>query len=416
MAPQPIPGCRICGNLHLIKVLDLGSQALTGVFPLDSSELVTEGPLVLLKCHQQNNEDVCGLLQLGHSYDLGEMYGSNYGYRSGLNSSMVSHLKSKVHNILSTAHLEDGDLILDIGSNDGTTLSAYPVGRFRLFGIDPTAEKFACYYPPHVHYEADFFSHTTFERLFGRTKAKVITSFSMFYDLENPMQFMREISLSLHDEGIWIFEQSYMPLMLERNSYDTVCHEHIEYYSLRQIKWMTDRVGFKIINVEFNDINGGSFSVTVAKQNSSFLESEEVKKILENERLLGLDTLAPYMAFAKRVFQSRIALCELLKNIRGQGLTIHGLGASTKGNVILQYCQISRDDILAVAEVNPEKYYRLTPGTLIPIQSQSEILSNHVNYLLVLPWHFREFFLSNPLFKGKKLIFPLPRLEIIVPQ
>ena len=416
MVPQPTLGCRICGNSHLVKVLDLGSQALTGTFPSDFSELVTEGPLELLKCHPRTNEDVCGLLQLGHSYDLGEMYGDNYGYRSGLNSSMVSHLKSKVDHILSIASLEDGDLILDIGSNDGTTLSAYPAGRFRLFGIDPTADKFARYYPPHVRYEADFFSHATFVRLFEGVKAKVITSFSMFYDLEDPMQFMQEVERSLHDEGIWIFEQSYMPTMLERNSYDTVCHEHIEYYSLRQIKWMADRIGFKIVDVKFNDVNGGSFSVTVAKQASSLLESEEVKKILAKEQLLGLDTLAPYKAFAERVIQSRAALCKLLTSIRGKGMIIHGLGASTKGNVILQYCQITRDDILAVAEVNPEKYSRLTPGSLIPIQSQSDILENHVDYFLVLPWHFREFFLGNPLFKGKKLIFPLPELEIIVPQ
>ena len=261
-----------------------------------------------------------------------------------------------------------------------------------------------------------FFSHATFERLFEGVKAKVITSFSMFYDLEDPRQFLQEIERSLHDEGIWIFEQSYMPTMLERNSYDTVCHEHIEYYSLRQIKWMADRIGFKIVDVKFNDVNGGSFSVTVAKQASSLLESEEVKKILAKEQLLGLDTLAPYKAFAERVIQSRAALCKLLTSIRGKGMIIHGLGASTKGNVILQYCQITRDDILAVAEVNPEKYSRLTPGSLIPIQSQSDILENHVDYFLVLPWHFREFFLGNPLFKGKKLIFPLPELEIIVPQ
>jgi NDP-4-keto-2,6-dideoxyhexose 3-C-methyltransferase len=414
--PQRALVCRICGNSHLVKVLDLGSQALTGTFPADSSESVTEGRLELLKCHPRADEDVCGLLQLGHSYDLGEMYGDNYGYRSGLNASMVSHLKSKVDSILSIASLENGDLILDIGSNDGTTLGAYPAGRFRLFGIDPTADKFARYYPPHVSYEADFFSHATFDRIFKGVKAKVITSFSMFYDLEDPMQFMDEIKLSLHEEGIWIFEQSYMPTMLERNSYDTVCHEHIEYYSLRQIKWMADRVGFKIIDVSFNDVNGGSFSVTVAKQESSLAESEEVKKILASEQLLGLDTLAPYKAFSDRVMQSRTALRELLANLTGKGMTIYGLGASTKGNVILQYCEITRDDIRAVAEVNPEKYSRLTPGSLIPIEPQSEVLASNVDYFLVLPWHFREFFVGNSLFKGKKLIFPLPQLEIITPQ
>lgn len=414
--PRPISACRICGNTHLVKVLDLGDQALTGTFPSSRDQSVTTGPLQLLKCHPRDTEPVCGLLQLGHSYSLGEMYGDNYGYRSGLNASMVQHLQSKVARILSIAHLQDHDLILDIGSNDGTTLSAYPVGRFRLFGMDPTAAKFAQYYPSHVRYEADFFSFAALERFFPGAKAKVITSFSMFYDLEDPLQFMREIHRSLHDDGIWVFEQSYMPTMLARNSYDTACHEHIEYYALRQIKWMTDLVGFKIVDVEFNDINGGSFSVTVAKDTSSLPATEATERILADELRLGLDTLGPYLAFSERVSQSREALREFLVQARQEGKTVYGLGASTKGNVLLQYCRITQDEVAAIAEVNPEKYSRLTPGTLLPILPQEQVLESQADYFLVLPWHFRDFFVKNPRFLGKQLVFPLPQLEIVTPR
>lgn len=416
MSPSVISACRICGNTHLVKVLDLGDQALTGTFPSSRNQSVTTGPLQLFKCHPHANEQVCGLLQLGHSYDLGEMYGDNYGYRSGLNASMVQHLQSKVARILSIARLQDNDLILDIGSNDGTTLSAYPHGRFRLFGMDPTAAKFAQYYPSHVRYEADFFSFATFERIFSGDKAKVITSFSMFYDLEDPLQFMREIHSALHDDGIWVFEQSYMPTMLARNSYDTACHEHIEYYALRQIKWMTDRVGFKIVDVEFNDVNGGSFSVTVAKVTSSLPATEATEQILADELRLGLDDLAPYVAFEERVAQSRDALREFLTQARKEGKTVYGLGASTKGNVLLQYCRITTAEVAAIAEVNPEKYSRLTPGTWLPILPQDQILEGQADYLLVLPWHFREFFVSNPRFSGKRLVFPLPQLEVVTPR
>lgn len=416
MLPVPVSACRICGNTHLVKVLDLGDQALTGTFPSSQDQSVTTGPLQLLKCHPAAHEQVCGLLQLGHSYNLGEMYGDNYGYRSGLNASMVQHLQSKVARILSIARLQDDDLILDIGSNDGTTLSSYPAGRFRLFGMDPTAAKFAQYYPSHVRYEADFFSFATLERLFPGDKAKVITSFSMFYDLEDPLEFMREIHRSLHDDGIWVFEQSYMPTMLARNSYDTACHEHIEYYALRQIKWMTDRVGFKIVDVEFNDINGGSFSVTVAKDTSSLPATEAIEHILADELRLGLDTLVPYLAFADRVSQSRDALRDFLAQARQEGKTVYGLGASTKGNVLLQYCRITQAEVVAIAEVNPEKYSRLTPGTLLPILPQDHVLEGHADYLLVLPWHFRDFFVNNPQFLGKQLIFPLPQLEIVTPK
>src|SRR5689334_13147853 len=131
----PISKCRICGNASLIPVVDLGTQVLTGVFPKRRDEKITHGPLQLLKC---DGADACGLLQLAHSYDPDEMYGDNYGYRSGLNPSMVKHLHRRIAKLMEWGHLEDGDLVIDIGSNDGTSLRAYPPGRYQLLGVDPT--------------------------------------------------------------------------------------------------------------------------------------------------------------------------------------------------------------------------------------------------------------------------------------
>jgi NDP-4-keto-2,6-dideoxyhexose 3-C-methyltransferase len=406
-----ISRCRICGNRQIIEVLDLGIQVLTGVFPRTSSQQVTSGPLKLVKCF--GTKDGCGLLQLGHTYDLGELYGDNYGYRSGLNASMVDHLRCKVNKILSIASPLEGSLVIDIGSNDGTTLRAYPSDSYTLVGIDPTASKFRSFYPSHIQLIPEFFSQDTVEAHFGNRRAAVITSFSMFYDLEDPLRFMREISGVLDEQGIWMLEQSYMPTMLRMNSYDTVCHEHLEYYGLRQIKWMADRCGLRIIDVEFNAINGGSFSLIVAKEAANYPESPLVAKVLNDEVALGLDSLHPYQEFAERVAESRTALCSLLMEAKERKKTVAALGASTKGNVLLQYCNVTNNDLRYIGEVNRDKFGCVTPGTHIPIVSEEEVLASNPDYLLVLPWHFRPFFIEHPKFAGLNLVFPLPELEIV---
>jgi NDP-4-keto-2,6-dideoxyhexose 3-C-methyltransferase len=408
---KEIEACRICGNKQLAQVLDLGTQTLTGVFPRTRAQVVTEGPLRLVKCI--GSPDACGLLQLQHTYDLSELYGDNYGYRSGLNPAMVRHLQGKVRKILDLITLPDGALIIDIGANDSTTLQAFPKEGTVLVGVDPTGSKFREYYPEHIRLIPDFFSADRVRRDLGDRKASVITSFSMLYDLERPLEFVREIRALLDSEGVWVFEQSYMPTMLRRNSYDTVCHEHLEYYGLKQIKWMLDRAGLKVVDVEFNDVNGGSFSVAAAPVESARSQSPQVDAILEAEVREGLDTLEPYEAFANRVVESRTSLLEFLERTKKSGNSIYGLGASTKGNVLLQYCRITESDIRKIGEVNSNKFGSFTPGTGVPIVSEDEVLASNADYLLVLPWHFREFFQNSPKLSGRNLIFPLPNLEVV---
>ncbi len=403
--------CRICGNTQLERVLDLGEQMLTGVFPTSRDQSVTTGPLQLVKC--TGEDGCCGLLQLAHSYDLSEMYGDNYGYRSGLNTSMVAHLQRKVERIKGLVELAEGDLIVDIGSNDSTTLQAYGDRGLTLVGVDPTGSKFRQYYPDYVHLIPNFFSAELVRARFPGRKAKVVTSFSMFYDLEAPMTFMREVHEILADYGLWVFEQSYMPMMLETNSYDTVCHEHLEFYALRQIQWMAERVGFMIIDVEFNDVNGGSFSVSVRKAPAGASVEPAVQAILDHEDAAGLHTLEPYRAFARRVEESRTDLLAFLDEVRSAGKSVVALGASTKGNVLLQYCGLAPNKVIAVGEVNPEKFGAFTPGTFLPIVPEDQLLAGRPDYLIVLPWHFREFFLNSPKFTGRDLVFPLPQLETV---
>lgn len=408
---KKIDKCRICGNTHLERVLDLGVQMLSGVFPSEKGAKVTAGPLRLVKC--MGDEEVCGLLQLEHSYDLGEMYGENYGYRSGLNASMVAHLHGKVKKILGQVELRKGDFVIDIGSNDSTTLQAYPPIGLELVGVDPTGIKFHNYYPQHIQLIPDFFSAALVKQRFPGRKAKVITSFSMFYDLEDPMGFMEQVYDVLADDGVWVFEQSYMPTMLEMNAYDTVCHEHLEFYALHQIKWMTDRVGFRIIDVEFNDVNGGSFSVMVSKSHGDLTLAPSIRRILEREREQKLDSLVPYQAFSERVAQSKRDLLAFIEAAHAAGKTVAALGASTKGNVLLQYCDLTEKDIFSVGEINADKFGCFMPGTWIPIIPEDELLAMKPDYMIVLPWHFRKFFLGNKKFPKSKLVFPLPKLEVL---
>jgi len=228
---------------------------------------------------------------------------------------------------------------------------------------------------------------------------------------------MREINGILEDNGIWVFEQSYMPAMLEQNAYDTICHEHIEYYGLKQIKWMTDLVGLKIVKIERNSINGGSFTIVVAKINSSYTEASElVASILAEEKHAGLNTFAPFLEFRNNIFRHRDELVSLIHNIRENGQSIFGYGASTKGNVILQFCNITARDVPYIAEVNRDKFGCVTPGSLIPIISEAEAHAAKPDYFMVLPWHFRENILvreASFLRNGGKLLFPLPRLEVV---
>tara|TARA_B100000780_G_C21126955_1_gene457752 strand:- start:12182 stop:13363 length:1182 start_codon:yes stop_codon:yes gene_type:complete len=391
--------------------MDIGEQALTGMFPSSSDDSILSGPVELVRC---NGEKTCGLVQLRQSYDIGLMYGDNYGYRSGLNQSMVDHLTTKVHRILEKNILQDGDLIVDIGSNDGTTLGKYPEGKYNLLGIDPTGEKFLEHYPKGVKLVADFFSGKIVSDATLGIKAKVITSFSMFYDLEDPIAFAKEVELSLEDDGIWVCEQSYLPAMLKANSFDTICHEHLEFYSLKQIEWIAEKSGLKVIDVEFNEVNGGSFSITFAKVNSSIYQNIElIEKIRRDELKLELNGVQIYKDFKQRVEEAKVALLNFLNDAKLNKKKVFGLGASTKGNVLLQYFNINDTLVQKIGEVNEDKFGKFTPGSLIPLISEKELLELDPDYLIILPWHFRPFFEKLPSLKGKTLIFPLPKFEIV---
>jgi SAM-dependent methyltransferase len=410
--PIRIERCRVSGSRNLLSVLQLGDQALTGLFPLPTDPPVPRGPLELLWCPDS------GLLQLANSFDPHELYGDNYGYRSGLNQSMVDHLASKAEYLSRLVRLSSGDLVLDIGSNDGTLLKSYRVPGIRKLGIDPTGAKFREFYPADATLVPDFFSRDNFAAAAGSTKAKIITSIAMFYDLEDPVAFAQAVFDCLADDGVWHFEQSYLPSMLRQNSYDTVCHEHLEYYSLTAVMSILQRAGMEATNVVMNMVNGGSFAVTASKTGRSGRREHPtvVHWLLEQEKRIGLGTPRPFRDFEERVFEHRQSLRALILALVADGKKIVGYGASTKGNVILQFCGLSAREIPCIADVNPDKYGRVTPGTNIPIVSEAEARSLQPDYFLVLPWHFKAGILKREaefLARGGQMIFPMPEIEIV---
>lgn len=403
--------CRIA-DAPLETFLDLGKQSLTGVFPRTVDTAVAISPVELAWCPES------GLVQLAHDYPPELMYGETYGYRSGLNAGMVRHLQQKI-SILERFHrpLMAGDVVLDIGANDATTLKAYKTSGLTRLGIDPSAEKFRHFYPDEIKLEVDFFSAAAYRRLSDKP-AKIITSIAMFYDLPDPIGFAKDIASVLDDDGIWHFEQSYLPLMLSQLAYDTACQEHLEYYSLSVVKRILDAAELKLVDVTTNDVNGGSFAVTAMhKRATPVMDNQPVIDwMLEKEARIGLHTAAPYQAFAAKTKQHARELNDLVASLKASGKRVMGLGASTKGNVVLQYAGLDHTLLDGISDVNPDKWGCVTPGTHIPIMSEADAAKMAPDYYLVLPWHFRSGIVAREaefLSKGGKLLFPLPNIEVI---
>ena len=410
--------CRICGSSSLTKVIDLGKQYLQGSFIKPGKEMPSKRKIscALVRCNPEVDEHACGLLQMQHSVPPEILYAA-YWYRSGTNNTMRDHLKSIVEDVTSIVHRKDA-IVLDIGCNDGTLLGYYPKGGMK-YGIDPSDIAMEIKEDQAFVVQDIFPSTKLLETLEGKT-FDIITSVAMFYDLESPVEFVQGVKAILSAKGVWLFEMSYMPTMLELDSYDTICHEHLEYYSLAVIEIILKKAGMRLFKISFNDINGGSIRCFATHDaNISYDSPEDIKflnEIRQKEFDMELDTDKPYLAFWERINKLKSQLHDLLVKLKAEGNRIHIYGASTKGNTILQWCEIDHSLIDFAAERNPDKYGATTLGTNIPIISEQDSRAMNPDYYLVLPWHFKKEFLvreKETIDKGVGLIFPLPKIEII---
>lgn len=409
--------CRVCGSSALTNVINLGEQHLQGSFikPGKEEPPFRKIPLSLVRCDPLKDEKACGLLQMEHTVPPEVLY-SAYWYRSGTNQTMRSHLQG-IADQASSLIGKDKALVLDIGCNDGTLLNCYPE-EFIKFGVDPS--DLAQEITGDITVIQDIFPSEELITLLKGEKFDIITSIAMFYDLEDPVWFCQEIKKLLAVDGVWILEMSYMPSMLKMNSYDTICHEHLEYYSLAVLEYILKQAELKIVDAVVNDINGGSIRCYATHiDNFAFKNKEALQRInlLRQEEFdMELDTDKPYKNFQDRINVHKEELNSLLKKLKKEGNTVHLYGASTKGNTILQWCGIDHRIIDVAAERNPDKYGAYTLGTDIPIVSEEESRAMNPDYYLVLPWHFKAEFIKREqesLNKGIGMIFPLPNIEII---
>ena len=389
--------CRICRSTDLTDCINLGEQYITSRWPDYGDFSTPKTSIVLCLCGS------CGLLQLRGTTPSSELYEHQYGYRSGISNTMRTHLKSYQEEILSKVAVSPGDMVVDIGSNDSTMLQMYSSELIRV-GIDPTGSQFHRFYRE-VELIADYFTKATFQSAYGLAKPKIVSSIAMFYDLPDPVQFAKDIYDILHDDGIWTCEQSYLPSMLETNSVDTICHEHLEYYGITQVHEIAKRAGFTIVDISLNSSNGGSFRVYFKKSGT---EAPSLATYLEKEK--NLKNIATYTEFMVRVDAQVAKLRSIVSDAKAAGKECWIYGASTKGNCLLQYAGFKESDLPFAVERNLDKIGKMTSiGS--KIISEDEMRNNPPAYLLVLPWHFRTEIIEREsayISSGGTLLFPLP--------
>lgn len=403
-----ITKCRICGSENLTNVIDLGEQYITSRFPKAGDWSTPKTQITLCLCGE------CHLLQLRQSTNQDELYEHEYGYMSGISNTMREHLAEYWQEINKISTLKEGDTVMDIGSNDGTLLHLYP-STLRRIGVDPTGKQFAANYGD-LELLPTYFTKENVEAKFGKLQCKMITSISMFYDLPDPVQFAKDVYDCLDINGIWTCEQSYMPFMLTRNSVDTICHEHLEYYCLKQLKLIADKSNFKIVHVGFNECNGGSFRVFFAKRESTVYSENKllIDTIIETENAKKLDNPQTYINFLEDCKSQAQKLNILVNTINANGEQVYVYGASTKGNCLLQFAGIGPDKMPFAVERNLNKVGKMT-ATGIPIISEETMRANPPKFLLVLPWHFADEIVAREeayLDGGGQLIFPFPTIKV----
>ncbi|PWU09637.1 MAG: class I SAM-dependent methyltransferase [Verrucomicrobia bacterium] len=411
--------CRVCGSKSLSRVVSLGDQFLSGAFskPEGAPPVQRRVPLDLVRCDPAKDERACGLVQMRNSVPPKVLY-SSYWYRSGVNQTMRDNLAGIAHMAEQLAGLQSGDLVLDIGCNDGTLLKAYRTEGIKRLGIDPS-NVVSHARAAGLEVVNDFFSAAALRSVYPDQKPKVITSIAMFYDLENPHLFVSDIKASLHEQGIWVLELSYLPTMLEMNSFDTICHEHLEYYSLAPMERLFAEHDLEVVDVSLNNINGGSFRISVAhtgKVKPSAEANERMQQLRLKEFEMGLDTDSPYAVFRSNIKKIRKDLTAFLRKAKAQKKLVHGYGASTKGNTTLQYCGVTPALVPAIADRNEDKWGSRTIGTNIPIVSEDESRKQKPDYYLVLPWHFIDEFKRREqafLERGGRFLLPMPTVHLV---
>lgn len=411
--------CTVCGY-NMQEMFSLGELYLSNFIPADAkSEDYPKSDLTIMACPE------CGTGRLKEVIDPNILY-KKYWYYSGVNQTMRDYLKDVVDSCISSINCEQGDIWLDIASNDGTLLSQVP-DFFTKIGIDPADDEIQRRARQHATIVNDYFSKEAFRKVSYRHaigKAKIVTCIAMFYDLADPHQFLDDVYEILDDKGLFVIQISYTPLMFHQLEFGNICAEHVMYYSLVGLERLLESRGFIVCDCELNDVNGGSFRVYCTKSPHGYFNFRSPQKRdvahfrMESLRKHEKETtsLRSYMEFGDRIDDLKIETVKFIQQEVNRGKTVYGYGASTKGNTLLQYFGLDNKLITKIAERNPAKHGLKTIGSEIPICSEQEMRNDHPDYLLILPWHFIEEFKEREiayLKAGGKFITPSPRFEVI---
>lgn len=410
--------CRGCGSLSIVPLFSLGNLCLCNMFVRPTDEEVRV-PLDLVMCDRSRKG--CGLVQLRHTTPGDLMY-RQYWYQSGISSLMREHLSALAQKAEAAAGVKRGDIVLDIGCNDGTTLRGYRTPGITRVGFEPN-QLYRKAAKAGAFVINDYFNADGFRKAFGRRKAKVVTSLAMFYDLEDPARFIGDVRSCLAPEGLWILELHYLGTMIEDNGFDAIVQEHVTYYSLNSLRRLLQAGGFRVDDVELNGMNGGSFRLYVrhrtAKAAAPAGGRSRVIALDKRERAMRLEDPATYHAFERRVRLERERLLAFLRKARSAGKTTYIYGASTKGNALLQYYGLGPDLIAGAADKNADKWGLHTAGSMIPIMSPDEVARRKPDYLLVLIWHLLDEVAAqwrDWIQAGGRLVAPLPAVRIVGPE
>ncbi len=406
-----LPSCRNCNNKKLDQLFSLGKLSFTGKFAKNKSESIPRAEITLVKCKS------CNLVQLSKNFNPKYLYGKDYGYRSGINKTMTDHLASTAKLLSKKTKIKRGDYVLDIASNDGTLLHKYKNDLVKV-GVDPILNKFKHFYKSIDYPINDFFSYKVIQKNKIKNKFKIITALSVFYDLKKPNNFLRDVKKIIDEKnGIFLLEFADLLSIIKYKLFDTICHEHLEYYSAKVIIDMVNNNGLKVFDIHTNKINGGSIRFFISDNHAKYkINKKNIDKYLNEEKKYKLEKISTYKKFFKKINNLKIKLNKIINKIRLEDKTIHGYGASTKGNVLLQYFNISNNQIPYIADRNPEKNNHYTPGTKIKVITEKISRNLKPDYYLVLPWHFKDEILKREkkiIKNGTKFIFPLPMIKVI---
>ena len=397
--------CINCKSKKIKRIIKIEPQPLSGVFLLKKNKRQRKYPLNLYRCEK------CELVQFKHLIKKAKMFGDTYEYKTSLSNLMIKHINGKAE-YFKKKFLKKNSKILDIGSNDGTFLNFFAKEKFKLFGIDPSAQKFKKNYDRKINVIFDYFSKENLDKKYKSMRFNLITSFAMFYDVDDPNKFCADIEKILDDKGVWILELSYLPLMLKNLTYDQICHEHVGYYTLSVFNRIAKKNKLRIIDLSFNEINGGSIEIICAKNKSNFRSNiGKIRKVLNEEKKISKQS---YDNFNARINKSK-DLLQMFLQLNSKKKII-GYGASTKGNIVLNHAKVTNSQIQEICDSSSKKFGKYTPGTNIKIISKSRMRELNPDYLLVLIWSFRKEVIKqefNYLKKGGKLVFLLPRFHIV---